>query len=304
MRILRRWTGLAGCLALALGLVACGETDKSVSPPAVNPFAAARVGTDTTLEVMTWNVENFPKTGATAGLVKEIIEGVQPDIVAVEEIADGGAFLSLDAQLAGWTGIQTTTDRYQNLGFLYREGAGLQHLAHYQILADHSSTIMRIPLVLEADWNGVPVAVIVVHLKAQESGSADDEKRRESCELLAEFVADQLAGRRVFIVGDMNDSLTDTADLNVFLRFLDDPDNWRFADLPIAQGPPAGFSYPSYNPPSHLDHILVTDELFGALDAPDALVTTMSQLPALHGGWAAYDRDVSDHLPVIVRLRP
>ena len=298
----RRLTGLAGCLALALGLAACGETEKTVTPPVGNPFEAAKVGTDTTLEVMTWNIENFPKADSTSALVQRIISGVQPDIVAVEEIANGAAFTSLDLRLAGWRGVQTVTDNYQNLGFLYREDGGLEYQASYQILADHRSTVMRIPLVLEANWNGIPIVVIVVHLKAQDAGTEDETKRRESCQLLADYVAGNYAGKRVFIVGDMNDSLTDAAPDNVFTVFLDDPANWRFADLAIAEGPAGGFSYPNYN--SHIDHILVTDELFGALDTPGALVTTMSQLPAILGGWASYDRDVSDHLPVIVRLRP
>ena len=60
---MRRWTGIVGGLTAVLLLAGCGETDKSVAPAPVNPFEAARVGTDSTLEVMTWNIENFPKAG-------------------------------------------------------------------------------------------------------------------------------------------------------------------------------------------------------------------------------------------------
>jgi endonuclease/exonuclease/phosphatase family metal-dependent hydrolase len=306
----RRLTGLAGCLALALGLAACGETEKSVAPPAVNPFEAAKVGTDTTLEVMTWNIENFPKAGATTiGDVRQIIEGVQPDIVAVEEIANGASFEQLDAQLTGWVGTHASSDAYQNLGFLYRADGALSVTSVYEIYTDDSRAFPRSPYVLEATWNGTPFVVIANHLKASGDGVMnasdpydEETRRRDACVLLAEFVTTSLAGERVFIVGDMNDLLTDVEANNVFEVFLQDPADWRFADLAIAQGPAGGFSYPNYN--SHLDHILVTSALFPALDAPGTLVTTMSQLPAILGGWASYDRDVSDHLPVIVRLRP
>lgn len=309
MRRWKRLTGLAGCLALAAGLVACGQTDQSVTPPETNPFEAAKVGTDTTLEVMTWNIENFPKAAVTPGLVKEIIEGVRPDFVAIEEIANGAAFEQLDAQLTDWTGSHAASDAYQNLGFLCRTGDALTVTAVNEIFTDDSRCFPRSPYVVEATWNGTPFVVIVNHLKASGDGvmnTADpydeETRRRDACVLLADFVATTLAGQRVFIVGDMNDILTDATENNVFQVFLDDPAHWRFADLAIAQGPAGGFSYPNYN--SHLDHILVTDELFPALDAPGTLVTTMSQLPSMLGGWASYDRDVSDHLPVIIRLRP
>jgi hypothetical protein len=73
---MRLWTGIVGGLAAVLLLAGCGETDKSVVPPPGNPFEAARVGADTTLEVMTWNIENFPKAGgATVNWVDQIIVG-------------------------------------------------------------------------------------------------------------------------------------------------------------------------------------------------------------------------------------
>ena len=41
---------------------------------------------------------------------------------------------------------------------------------------------------------------------------------------------------------------------------LDDFENYLFTDMDIAQGNSNGWSYPSW--PSHLDHILITNELF------------------------------------------
>ena len=39
------------------------------------------------LEILTWNIEWFPKSGATTvGYVKDIIEGVNADIYAIQEI--------------------------------------------------------------------------------------------------------------------------------------------------------------------------------------------------------------------------
>lgn len=311
----RQWSGAAGGLAALLLLAACGQTEKSVAPPPSNPFAAARVGTDSTLEVATWNIENFPKAGATTvERVKQVIEGLAVDIVAVEEISTdyggGPAFDNVVAALDGWAGTRATSDRYQNLGFIYRETGGLQFQSSYEIFAggDYSREFPRAPFVLEATWNGTPVLVIANHLKAAGNGEIDpadawdeETRRRDACLLLEEFVETQFPDHRVFIVGDLNDELTDSTANNVFQNFLDDAAGWRFADLPIALGPSDGWSYPGW--PSHLDHILVTNELFAALEAPGA-VTVVAPLAAALGSLSKYDTEISDHLPVVVRLVP
>lgn len=314
MNLLRRAAIAGGLAALSL-LAACGETEKSVAPPATNPFAAARVGTDTTLEVATWNIENFPKLGSvTVERVKQVVDALQVDVIAVEEISTdyggGPAFDNVVAALDGWGGARSTSDRYQNLGFIYREGGGLTVTSTYEIFrdGDYSREFPRSPFVLEAAWNDVPVVVIVNHLKASGNGLLDandswdeETRRRDACLLLEEYVETQFPDHRVFIVGDMNDALTDLAPNNVFQNFLDDPANWRFADMAIALGPDGGWSYPNW--PSHLDHILVTSELFPGLDAPGALVQ-VAPLAAALGSLSKYDTEVSDHLPVIVRLVP
>lgn len=304
-----------GCLAALLVAGGCGETDKSVAPPPANPFAAARVGTDTTLEVATWNIENFPKAGGiTIERVRQVIEALDVDIVAVQEISTdfggGPAFDTVVAALDGWGGARARSDRYQNLGFIYRETGGLQVTAAYEIMAggEYSREFPRTPFALEAAWNGIPVLVICNHLKAGGNGLLDpadswdeETRRRDACLLLEEFVQAQFPAHRVFIVGDLNDQLTDLPPNNVFQNFLDDPAGWRFADLAIAQGPSDGWSYPGW--PSHLDHILVSSELFTALAAPGA-VTVVAPLAAALGSLSKYDTEVSDHLPVVVRLVP
>ena len=45
-----------------------------------------------------------------------------------------------------------------------------------------------------------------------------------------------------------------------FKNFIDDDTNYLFADMLIAQGNSMNWSYPTW--PSHLDHILITNELF------------------------------------------
>lgn len=309
--ILRSRLVFPGGMALLLWLAGCGQTEKSVAPPVGNPFEGARVGTDTTLEVMTWNIENFPKATTTVGWVRDIVQGLQPDIVAVEEIANGGSFNALMAQLPGWAGVHANSDQFQNLGFIYQVGSALEVTSAYEIYGsrDYSREFPRAPYVLEATWRGVPIVVIANHLKASGNGVLDpsdpydeETRRRDACVLLADYVQTQLAGQRVFIVGDMNDELTDNPPNNVFQNFLDDPTEWRFADMTIAQGPSSGWSYPGW--PSHLDHILVTSAVFPDLDKSSAYTAVVSVPSVMPGGWSRYNNEVSDHLPVVVRLQP
>ncbi len=312
----RRWMllppGLSAVLALlVVALGGCGKTELTTPGPVGNPFVPAKVGTDSTLEVMTWNIEVFPKAGTTVDWVRQIIEGVQPDIVAVEEISNAASFTALSTSLGGWDGAQATSDAYQNVGFLYRVDGGLEMTAIYEIFSsgEYSRPFPRAPYVFEGTWKGTPIFVIANHLKASGNGVMDpadpwdeETRRRDACVLLAEYVTTQLAGQRVFVVGDMNDELTDAAANNVFQTFLDAPDTFKFADMAIAQGPSDDWSYPTW--PSHLDHILVTAPLFDALTGPAALTTVVPLGAYMPNGMGKYVAEVSDHLPVITRLQP
>ena len=104
--------------------------------------------------------------------------------------------------------------------------------------------------------------------------SWDEETRRlDAMNLLKEYIDINFSQSRVLVLGDLNDSLTDTAQHNVFRSLLDDPDNYLFADMGIAEGEAAEWSYPSN--PSHLDHILMTNELFEGFEHEDSYVSTL-----------------------------
>ena len=72
--------------------------------------------------------------------------------------------------------------------------------------------------------------------------------------------------------------------------------NYYFSDMHIAEGPSSDWSFPGW--PSHLDHILITNELFNS----NYIVSTLKLDDYMIGGWGKYDADISDHRPVGVRL--
>jgi hypothetical protein len=97
----------------------------------------------------------------------------------------------------------------------------------------------------------------------------------------------------VIVVGDFNDVLEDEEENNVFMPFINDSVNYIFADRRFSYGSSADFSYPSW--PSDLDHILITNELFGRSTTQVIKVDDVT-------GWSAYNADISDHRPVGLKV--
>ncbi len=275
-----------------------------------NPFEGLEFGTDSTLEVVTWNLEHFAKNDiVTVDLVARAIVTLDADILALQEIEDSGYFRDLDDRLADWTGIRATSAAYRlNLAFFYRNNGDWEVDSIQEIFTNFSREFPRAPYVMEGRFKGVPVVIIDNHFKCcgnnviSEDPWDEETRRRDAGLLLDDHVRAHYAGRKVIIVGDLNDSLTDAPENNVFNVFLDDPGMWLFIDMAIAQGSSSGWSFPGR--PSHLDHILIFAPLFAAWEGPDAEVSVVPLYQGLPGGWNGYDQDISDHLPVALKLIP
>ncbi len=294
---------------LLLLCTGCGTTEQTTTPVVENPFAEAKVGTDSTLEVVTWNVEQFPKNGSsTVGYLVDAVEALDADIIAMQEITSVLDFRKVESALTGYEGFRASSAGYDiNLAYLYKTDSALTVDSIYEILI-HEDSLPRHPLVLQGSFAGQPFVVINNHFKCcgdnriELNNDWDEETRRYNASLaLQGYIQDNFAGQRVIMVGDFNDELTDAAENNVFENFLDDPQEFQFADMPIAEGPNSGWSYPGW--PSHLDHILLTDALFGALERPDSEVRVIRLYDYMTSGWSSYDKNLSDHLPVFIKLK-
>ena len=105
-----------------------------------------------------------------------------------------------------------------------------------------------------------------------------------------------LSNENVLVIGDYNDELDDDTDDNVFQNFIDDSDNYLFADMIIATGNPQNFSFPNW--PSHIDHILISNELFDEFNSNESDITTIQVDNYISGGFSSYDALITDHMPV------
>jgi hypothetical protein len=101
-------------------------------------------------------------------------------------------------------------------------------------------------------------------------------------------------------MGDLNDILTDAVANNVFQMIINDTENYLFADMDIAEGSSADWSYPWW--PSHLDHILITNELFDEFVNGGSAVQTIKIDEYMEGGFDDYYENISDHRPVALKI--
>jgi hypothetical protein len=169
------------------------------------------------------------------------------------------------------------------------------------------SPFPRSPIVFDLNYKDENFIIINNHLKCCGDGildlnDPDDEETRRylAANMLKGYVDDYLRYNKVFIIGDLNDDIAEESDNNVFQNILNDSENYLFADTELAHGSNADWSYPTW--PSHLDHILITNELFEAFENVGSIIQTIKIDEYLADGWWEYEQNVSDHRPVAVKL--
>tara|TARA_B000000475_G_scaffold261670_1_gene246521 strand:- start:338 stop:1204 length:867 start_codon:yes stop_codon:yes gene_type:complete len=253
-------------------------------------------GSNQTLDIITWNIEWFPKHENTISYVSDFILTLSPDIVALQEISDQYSFDFLIESLGeGWVGFRDNTD-YQELSYIINLDQINLVEQPYTILDEHEYYFAyRPPYVLNIEFNNQIFFIIDIHLKCCDGS---ENRRMASAQYLKNYVDMYHDDDNVIILGDFNDELTDPPNENVFLNFLNDSVNYFFTDLYIAEGSSNNWSFPNW--PSHLDHILVTNEV---LDF-DIITNTIKLDNYMIGGWNKYDNYISDHRPVGINLLP
>ena len=267
-------------------------------------------GSDTTLDIMTWNIEAFPKAGQnTMDSVRKIVEALDMDIIGVQEINDTNAFKTMVLTINGYSGF-AKLNYIVGLGFIYKTSS-IQINSIYEIFTapQYWNNFPRAPIVMDMNYMNERYILIVNHLKCCGDGfidlgnTNDEENRRlESVILLKEYIDQNFPTLKTIVLGDLNDLITDQPNSNVFQPILNDPSNYAFADNAIAIGPSSNWSYPTW--PSHLDHFIITNELFYETQNNGSYVQTLKLESEFAAGWSSYEAIVSDHRPVAMKIFP
>jgi len=290
-------------LSLLLLLLVIGQ--KSMA----QDFPDLHFGTDETLDIVSWNIEWFPKEGQTTITnVKNIIIALDAEVIAVQELDIKSSFQQLINELEDYDGYYLNGD-YQSLAYIYKK-SNVQIIDHYEIYSNQPywRPFPRSPLVLEIKHQNKNYFIINNHLKCCGDGNlnpyddSDEETRRlNACNLLSDYIRENLNDERVIVVGDLNDEIQDRPVDNVFTPFTDHPNEYLFVDMEIAEGNSSGWSYPNW--PSHLDHILISNELFETYAHASSICEVIKLDQHFYGGYNEYEQKVSDHRPVGLKLK-
>lgn len=264
-----------------------------------------RFGSDVSFEAITWNIQNFPRLGDQTILdIVEIINDVDADLFALQEIEDTVSFRRLLSLLPGYDGLYSddvySGGEYQKTAVIYK--TDMIHISGKQMLfTDDSYSFPRPPLRVYVQafhhekW--FDFTLIVLHLKA--SGGAENEARRRSaCNKLKNYLDNEIAissDKDFMVMGDWNDELNDPPADNVFQVFLDDPLNYIFLTQGLLNDPIQNATYiGSFN--SIIDQVLISKEVL------DEYTNGYTQVIKIDEFFSAYTYEVSDHRPVGVKF--
>ncbi|MBN2496549.1 MAG: endonuclease/exonuclease/phosphatase family protein [Deltaproteobacteria bacterium] len=302
--------GILACSLIAFGL-ACGNGG-SPSDAGLDAWDASdghrdgdrdesplRIGRDETFEIATWNIRNFPSDQTSAYRVAGLIDDMDLDVVAVQEIASTAAFDALMAALPGYYAVLSEHEyrpgEYQKTGFIYR--AHEIHVRGEKLLfVENDYAFPRPPLEAEFDVSlpggaSVSFVAIVIHLKAYADEDAEA-RRRAACEALETYLSGLVAGgQQVILLGDFNDQLDDPPGDNVFSAFTGEPSEYNFLTQTLSdQGE---YSYIPYR--SLIDHILITNGLEDDYSGGSTQAVDLEREPLGYD----YEESISDHRPVV-----
>lgn len=276
---------------------ACGERRQTGVEPTEPSYVLPR-GQDSTLELVTWNLEYFPQTTSTVEEVAKIIEALDVDLYAVQEINDTTAFRDLLNRLPEYDGVYSSdvySWGYLKTGLIYKRSQ-ISVSQVRLIFRDDWYAFTRPPLLVDvtAQRSGdrFDFILIVLHLKAG-SNAEDQDRRLEAVGKLKNYLDDEIASSQekdYIVAGDWNDELDDPTGSNVFLAFLQDPADYLFLTASLV-GKQQDASYPRYG--SLIDHILISQDVLGEYDS--GTTETLRLDEEVDG----YDVNVSDHRPVM-----
>ena len=287
-----------GSLILIGGFVftqTCPPQDTVLIVPTQNLWNIPNENSWDGLEVMTWNVKQFPLTNNTVSYMNEILTDLLPDVVVFQEINDLSSFQDLSSAITAYDFVNTNYG--YDLGLAVRSDCIT--ILDYETLFPNNGYefAYRYPLKAELRWSCgdavLEFQLINIHLKAYDDGW---QRRFDSCEILRNYIQYQIENvgqTNIIVAGDFNDEIDDPEGSNSLWPLVSDPNSY-FTTTPIA-GNSYYDSYPWSNYSGLLDHILISSGLFDENDLSGEIETLRIDD---YMGSSTYQNHISDHRPV------
>jgi len=286
-------------LIVIIFFIGCNQRTVDPDDSGEQTHIVAKYGTSSTFDIATWNIEQFPLQGSqTIQYVAQLIKDMDIDLFGLQELNDVSAFNQLLDSLPNYDGrISNLPSGTLKLGLIYKKDfISVSNVT--QIFTDDWYAFPRPPFtayieVKDQNRNVFDFTIFILHLKAL-SGTENEDRRRDACNKLKEYIDSNLltsADKDVLVLGDWNDEIDDFpyAD-NVFKSILDDSSNYTFlSQVLLGQS-----SYPGYS--SLIDHILISN------DALSEYGNGNIKILDLDNQFSQYTTYVSDHRPVLAQF--
>lgn len=272
-----------------------------------NGYTADDVPKDQTFDVVTWNIEWF---GDTEGRgpnnkelqlqnVKTIIETIDADLFAVQEIADEDMFNRLLSELEEYSGFLAGYSWVQKTGYIFKTttidslDSGL--LSEGQNSFDWAGRFpLKFKFTATIQDETRTISSFNVHAKAQgDQGSW--ERRTRASEDFKQYLDTYPERRNEIFLGDYNDDVvvsTYNNEVSPYLNFVNDQ-NYKVITKTLSDRGEASFSTKGFH--TMLDHITVSENLI--LDHWED--TERIEIPDYVNN---YHGTTSDHYPVWTRF--
>ncbi len=284
----------------------CPPADTLTIVPAQNLWQMPVQNNWAGLEVMTWNIRQFPQNVNTVSYVNEMISDLQPDVILFQEITDLDQFQNLADGIPAYTFIHTdyySSSGYPGLDLGMAVRSDCVEITNYETLFSGYGYefAWRYPLKADLRWEcgsaALDFEMITVHFKCCDEGF---DRRLASSQILHNYILNRMNyGNQpnIIVAGDFNDEIDEPQNDNSLWPLVSDTENLYFTTFDIVSDP-AQASYPWgwYN--SFIDHILISSGLFDENASGDVLTFRADD----YMGASAYQNVVSDHRPVIWKI--
>ncbi|TNE69980.1 T9SS type A sorting domain-containing protein [bacterium] len=262
---------------------------------------------DQTFDIVTWNMLwfGYASDGPTDDALQianaaEVIQTMDADVYALEEISNVTAFNTLLSQLTGYRGFIAPISQTQKTGFIFKPSV-VDSLTSGFISTDWSDQSSwatgRYPyeFIANVNINGESKLIYmnVIHAKALSDLESYTRRVNDVQELKTKL--DLIRSDVNYIMlGDYNDFITNSTYSNnvdsPYKIFVDDPNNWKVVTKSLED---KGFT--SYKSSSMIDHITISNELYSVhIDGAEQI-----ENPTYIGN---YISSTSDHYPVKTRF--
>ncbi len=276
--------------------------------------ALAQFSSDSTLDVVTWNIEWFGTDGngpSNENLqlqnAAKVMHTLGSDLFALQEINGQPELDDLIDELNTLSGSDDYTgfvashiDGAQRMAYVY-DSSVIQLRALSSIIQGGSSFnwAQRLPYTMEFDYsydgNNYSITAINIHAKAF-SDEASYNRRVSAAADLHDYLAANRAGETIIFLGDYNDDVDRSIyndEQTPYIDFVIDLSNYKILSKALSdarRSSTTGFG-------EMIDHITISDELF------DFYVDGSVDLHEPEDYIEDYDGTTSDHYPVYANFQ-